>query len=227
MKPEIITPLSASPMAVPVAESTDWTEHEHVSEHVQLEAQKLVELAGSSELARNAIDVGDQRLAVMPSENSTPAPPPAVNQDSFKKALEDFETSLERPVLSGELIDWVTTALRAHQHLGALLREDVQLAHADLYAMILRQDTDLSSRVAELRATDEQLLHIEFGKIGLILSHLNDRAQASAQDEEKADILRVEVVRQGLAFVIGARTQETAITTWFSEAFNRDCGSGD
>ena len=46
-------------------------------------------------------------------------------------------------------------------------------------------------------------------------------------DEEKPEILRVEVVRQGLAFVIGARTQETAITTWFSEAFYRDCGSGD
>ena len=226
MKSETDTKLSTSPMAVP--ESADWTEHEHVSEHVQLEAQKLVHLVGSPELARNAIDVADQRQAAMPSDDPTRASSAHVQPaDSFKKALEDFETSLERPVISGELIDWVTTAIRAHQHLGVLLREDVQLAHADLYATILREDTDLSSRVAELRATDEQLLHIEFDKIGLILRQLSDRAQSSAQDEEKPEILRVEVIRLALAFVIGARTQETAITTWFSEAFNRDCGSGD
>lgn len=38
-------------MAVPVTQSAEWTEHEHVSEHVQLEAQKLVDLVGSSELS--------------------------------------------------------------------------------------------------------------------------------------------------------------------------------
>ena len=106
-------------------------------------------------------------------------------------------------------MDWVTTADRAHQHLGVLLREDVQLAHADLYATILREDPELSSRVAELRATDEQLLLIEFDKIALSLSQLRDRAQSSAQDEQKAEILRLELVRQALAFVISARTQET------------------
>jgi hypothetical protein len=228
MKPENSPNTSTLPMAVSVTESADWTMHEHVSEHVQLEAQKLVHLVGSPELARNAIDVADQRQVAMPSDDATRASPPR-NQpaDSFKKALEDFETSLERPVVSGELMDWVTAAIRAHQHLGVLLREDVQLAHADLYAAILRQDTDLSSRVAELRATDEQLLHLEFDKIGLVLGQLSDRAQSSAQDEEQAEILRVEMVREALAFVISARTQETAIATWFSEAFNRDCGSGD
>lgn len=228
MKRETNTTPSTSPMPVMVSESVDWTEHEHVSEHVQLEAQKLVHLVGSSELARNAIDVAEQRLAAVSSDDPTLASPTAVTQaDSFKKALEDFETSLERPLISGELADWVTAAIRTHQQLGVLLREDVQLAHANLYATILREDTDLSSRVAELRATDEQLLHIEFDKIALILSQLSDRAQSSAQDEEKPEILRVEVIRLALAFVIGARTQETAITTWFSEAFNRDCGSGD
>lgn len=228
MTPETNTKIPTSPMAVPVTESADWTMHEHVSEHVQLEAQKLLHLVGSPELARNAIDVADQRQVAMPSDDAARASAehdqPA---DSLKKALEDFETSLERPVLSGELMDWVTAAMRAHQHLGVLLREDVQHAHADLYAAILRQDTDLSSRVAELRATDEQLLGIEFDKIGLILRQLSDRVLSSAQDEERAEILRADTVRQALAFVISVRTQETAITTWFSEAFNRDCGSGD
>jgi len=228
MKPENSSNTTTVPMAATVKESADWTEHEHVAEHVQLEAQKLVDLAGSSELARNAIDIADQRQAEMPSDDRTLASSIAVDQtDLFKKALEDFETSLERPVISGELMDWVTTADRAHQQLGALLRKDVQLAHENLYATILRQDSDLSSRVAELRATDEQLLHIDFDKIALSLNQLRERTRSSAQDELKAEFQRVEVVRQGLAFVISARTQETAIKTWFSEAFNRDCGTGE
>lgn len=228
MKPENSSNTSISPMAAPATPATDWTQHEHVSENVQLEVQKLVRLVGSSELARNAINVADQREAAMPSKDPTSALPTAATEtDSFKKALEDFETSLERPVMAGELMEWVTTAERAHQELGVLLREDVQRAHADLYATILGQDSDLSSRVAELQATDEQLLHLEFDKIALGLSQLRNRAQISAQDELKAEMLRVEVVRQCLAFVISARTQETAIKTWFSEAFNRDCGTGE
>jgi hypothetical protein len=228
MKSENSSNTTTVPMAVPVKESADWTEHEHVSEHVQLEAQKLVDLAGSSELARNAIDIADQRQAALPPDDPTSALPTAVkHQDSLKKALEDFETSLVRPVVSGELTDWVTSAIRAHQDLGVLLREEVPLAHGKSYATILRQDSDLSSRVAELRATDEQLLNFESDRIAISLNQLRDSAQSSAQDEQKAEFQRVEVVRQGLAFVISARTQETAIKTWFSEAFNRDRGVGD
>jgi hypothetical protein len=38
----------------------DWIQHEHVSDQVQLEAAKLVELVGSAELAKHAIDVVQQ-----------------------------------------------------------------------------------------------------------------------------------------------------------------------
>ncbi len=44
-----------------IAKSAEWLEHEHVSEQIQIEAQKLVDLVGSSELAKNAIDVAAQR----------------------------------------------------------------------------------------------------------------------------------------------------------------------
>jgi len=56
---------------------------------------------------------------------------------------------------------------------------------------------------------------------------LLDRAQLAEQDEAKAKRLSAEAVKQALAFVISARTQETAIATWFSESFNRDSGFGD
>ena len=44
-----------------VAKSAEWIEHEHVSEQVKIEAQKLVDFVGSSGLAKNAIDVVAQR----------------------------------------------------------------------------------------------------------------------------------------------------------------------
>lgn len=73
------------------------------------------------------------------------------------KALENFERSLEIPMMSGELIGWVATVQRACEDVGALLHNDVQRKHAALYATIARQDTELASRVKKLRANDKQL----------------------------------------------------------------------
>ena len=147
--------------------------------------------------------------------------------DPFLKALEEFETSLETPSMSGDLTGWVATAQRACEQVGVLLRGDVQREHAALYATISREDPELSSRVEKLRATDEQLSLVDFGEVQFCLQRLLDRAQSVEQDEAKAKLLRAEVVKQALAFVISARTQETAISTWFSESFNRDSGFGD
>ena len=41
----------------PTDQAADWNEHEHVSEQVQREAQKLVEQAGSTGIAKMAIEV--------------------------------------------------------------------------------------------------------------------------------------------------------------------------
>lgn len=110
--------------------------------------------------------------------------------------------------------------------MGELLRGEVQSEHAALYVTISREDPELASRVEKLRATDEQSL-VDFGNVQLSLKQLLDRAQSVEQDEAKAKRLSAEVVKQALAFVISARTQETAIATWFSESFNRDSGFGD
>lgn len=208
--------------------SVEGNEHEHVSDQVQLEAQKLVDLAGSPELARKSIEVVEQRRQTSPSDASRRALPTTVEgNDEFLKALRDFETSLATPVVSGELIDWVTTARLACEHLGVLLLDEVQRTHADLYYRIIAQDPELSSRVEKLRAADEQLSLVDFDNVTVSLSQLFDRAQSAEQDELKVTLRREDVVKQALAFVISARTQETAIGTWFSEAFNRDRGFGD
>lgn len=221
---------SQSPDETPPTPTAAWTEHEHVTEPVQLVAQNLVHLAGSPELAKHAIHVAEQRQADSSSASGDSAQiPKMVNKqsDRLKQAIDGFETSLETPLVSGELIAWVTEARETLEQLGVLLHQDVQQTHADLYATILREDMELSSRVTELRATDDQLLRIEYGKVEHHLGRLVNQAQSVAQDESKAANMRAEVVKLSLAFVISLRTQETAITTWFSEAFNRDRGVGD
>ena len=210
------------------ATTVDWNEHEHVSDQVQIEAQKLVDLVGSSELAKNAIDVVAQSQGASPGDSSAPAPSTTVKRNEpFLKALENFETSLETPVMSGELIGWVTIVHRACEQLGVLLRDDVQREHTALYATITKQDAELSSRVEKLRKTDEQLAIVDFVSVQSGLKELRDRAESAEQDEAKTTLLRADVLKLALAFVIAARTQETAIATWFGEAFNRDSGFGD
>ena len=227
MKPKTKPAPSLSPNVEQATRSADWNEREHVSRQSQLAAQTLVDAVGSPELAKHAIDVFEQSQSDSPGNGKALAPRKAVKRnDQFLKALEDFETSLETPLMSGELTDWVTTAQRECEHVGVLLRGDVQREHAALYATISGEEPELASRVEQLRATDEQLSFVDFGNIQLSLKQLFARAQSAEQDEAKANLFSAEVVTQALAFVISARTQETAIATWFSESFNRDSGVG-
>lgn len=228
MKPESQPNTSISSAAQKSTDSPDWNEHEHVSGQVQLQAQKLVHLTGSPELAKYAIGSIEQSESDTQGQSSLPASSTTANRnDEFLKALEDFETSLATPVMSGELIGWVTTVNQKCVRVGELLNGDVQRQHAALYTTITRQDSDLASRVAQLRANDQQLATVDFVNVQCGIQLLLDRAESAEQDESKASLLRAEVVKQALAFVISARTQETAIGTWLSEAFNRDSGSGD
>ena len=227
MKPKSKPGQSLSPNAEQEKHAADWSEREHVSDQSQLAAQNLVDAAGSPEHAKHAVDVVEQSQGDPPGDGNTPASPTVVKRnDQFLKALEDFETSLETPLMSGDLTGWVTTVQRACEHVGVLLRGDVQREHAGLYATISREEPELSSQVEKLRETDEQSL-VDLGNVQLSLKQLLDRAQLAEQDEAKATLLRAKVVKQALAFVITARTQETAIATWFSESFNRDSGFGD
>ena len=227
MKPKTKPDPSLSSKAEQATHSANWSEREHVSEQSQVAAETLVDTAGSPEHAKHAIDVVEQSQSASPGDKSTQvSPTTSKRNDQFVKALEDFETSLETPLMSGDLTGWVNTVQVACEHLGELLRGDVQREHAALYATISREDPELASRVEKLRATDEQSL-VDFGNVQLGLKQLLDRAQSVEQDEAKAKRLCAEVVKQALAFVISARTQETAIATWFGESFNRDSGFGD
>ncbi len=212
----------------PAQEASDWNSHEHVSEQVQLEAEKLVHMVGSPELAIHAINVVEQRTSNTPSADAEMESENANDRNAtFLKALTDFETSLATPVVSGELTEWVTNSLRSCEQLGSILRDDLQRLHAELFARILRQDLDLSSQVEKLRATDNQLALVDCNEVTTRLEQLLGLARSVKQDEAKLASVTAEVVKLAMEFVVAARTQETVIATWFSEAFNRDLGSGD
>lgn len=226
MIPKLASDPSLPPDKDSVPHSNQWSEHEHVSEQVQLEAQKLVEMVGSPELAKHAIDVVEQRQQTSLADHSgIAAPLPMIERHApFLKALEDFEGLLETPIIAGELLDWVTNALSACENVGLILTGDLKRKHAELYARILRQDLDLSRQVEKLRAMDRQLVDIDFANVLAALTQLSNFATSVAQDEAKLTLLRTDVVKRAISFVISARTQETALATWFSEAFNRDLG---
>ncbi|MDZ4848813.1 MAG: hypothetical protein SGI77_05935 [Pirellulaceae bacterium] len=85
----------------------------------------------------------------------------------------------------------------------------------------------MGTRVEKLLAIDTELCHDDFEIVQRSLALLLDRVNAAEPNESKLTEQVAKIVEQALAFVIKARTQETAIATWFMEAFNRDRGVGD
>jgi hypothetical protein len=56
---------------------------------------------------------------------------------------------------------------------------------------------------------------------------LDNQPAERLANQPAADERIAQIVKKGLEFVIRARTQETAVSTWHMEAFQRDRGFGD
>jgi hypothetical protein len=212
---------------------SDWNEHEHVSLQVQLEAEKLVQMVGTPELAKQAISVVEHRQLLSSMEGTDVSTSQekdhasAVKVSEFQKALANFETSLATPVVSGELTEWATNALKACEEVRRILLGDMQQIHAEQFTSILRDSVDLASQVEKLRAADTHISNLDCNDVVSDLRLLLSLARSVRQDEAKLTSLMADVVKRGMDFVVAARSQETSIVTWLSEAVNRDLGSGD
>lgn len=67
--------------------SSNWSEREHVSEQSPLAAQSLVDVAGSLEHAKHAIDVVEQSQCPSPGDDSTVTSPTTIKRnEQFLKA---------------------------------------------------------------------------------------------------------------------------------------------
>lgn len=83
-----------------------WTHHEHVSAPVQAQAQKLLNEAGSPDLAKHAVDVAAQNQLAMTLDKDEFA-----RRYGFQSYLDFFEASA--PAQSNDGANWFVTAVLA------------------------------------------------------------------------------------------------------------------
>ena len=90
----------------------------------------------------------------------------------------------------------------------------------------MQQDLELARRVEQLKEEDAGIAQqmVEFSRS---LECLAAIAGAVGQHESRAQEQADQLVNSGQMFIARVRKQETAITTWLLEAFQRDQGAGD
>lgn len=105
-----------------------------------------------------------------------------------------------------------------------MLSRQLSSLHAEELAEIVGEDSGVFARVERLKKEDCRITG-QFADLCRRAERLAEIAWQVEQDEGQVreDVSRL--VELGLSFVIRVRTQETAITTWLLEAFNRGRGA--
>jgi hypothetical protein len=109
---------------------------------------------------------------------------------------------------------------------GQHIELQFERTHTELLDEMSNQDPELASRIEDLKAEDSRLLET-WKQIHAELGRFCGLAKRAEPDEGKVSEPVTQLTDQALAFVIGVRKQEAALTTWYMEAFNRDRGIGD
>jgi hypothetical protein len=148
------------------------------------------------------------------------------HDQEVRDALEELELSLGTPLVPGEMESWIQSLEAALGATGDVLQRQIAVTHKQQYAEILEQDPGLQPRIDQLQTADEQTLRM--------LNALRERVEGIAPqvaahepDERRVETGLQQIADQGLELVVHARRQETAVTTWFTESFNRDRGTVD
>jgi hypothetical protein len=144
----------------------------------------------------------------------------------LRPALAAFETSLETPVVSGELAAWVEEAQKTWTEASAQIHYQLKHLHPRQYEQMAKADPELLPRIESLK-TDDELIEQDREKLNQIVSRTAQHVPKLEPDEEKGQRHIKKLIDDGLAFVGRVRKQEVAIRTWFVEAFNRDRGPVD
>lgn len=147
-------------------------------------------------------------------------------ENDLKVALEQFEISLQTPVVPGELANWAEEVKTAFDEVADQLQRRLDRDHPDQFAQIEHDDPGLSPRVEELR-TEDELLRKELEELRPRVEALANAAPAVEPDEARVDQPTEQTIRQGLALVLRARRQEVAAATWLVESLDRDRGVAD
>jgi len=144
----------------------------------------------------------------------------------LKSAVDAFETSLVRPLVSGELAPWIQEVQHSWNEAAAQIHYHSKHLHARQYEAIAEQDPELLPRVDALRAEDIALEE-QREQIHQLVMRIAQHAPKLEPDEEKAQKHIKSLVDDGMKFIARVRKQGVAVQTWYLEAFNRDGGAVD
>ena len=146
--------------------------------------------------------------------------------EQLRASLDRLEQCMETPVVPGHLGSWLRSCRDLWVDVECALQQRIDEGHADLLAEIAAQDPELLPRVEQLLEEDIVLL-----KKSRQLRNDADWLAAGCRQEhanqQKIDDQLQRFTKESLEWVLRIRAQETAIVTWYQEAFNRDRGVAD
>jgi hypothetical protein len=143
----------------------------------------------------------------------------------LKEAVERLEKALLTPVLSGELVQWVSAVQDATEDLDGMLPFLEGALHAD-YSEIAKADNELLSRVEQMVGAEKNFLE-QKEDFRRCLHHLAEWAPHVHSDEARVADERLKVERKGVELLTELKRLQTAASTWLQEAVYRDRGPVD
>jgi hypothetical protein len=146
--------------------------------------------------------------------------------DPLAEVLDTLEKHLELPYVPGDLSDWSDEAGRYFDQAARQLAITIETEHPRVYETISKNRVDLSHEVERMQAEDSRLLEqseaVRTQLVGF-LSGASEEDSAGQQVQPRRDRL----VDAALQFILSVRKQRAAVSTWMSEALQRDNGVGD
>ncbi len=144
----------------------------------------------------------------------------------LRDALDAFETSLDLPVVAGELDTWCEQVQAAWNVADPQLHRHLTQLHPRQLREIVEADAALASEVDKLEHEGEALER-DRSAIGRLVEELAAVAPRVEPDERKFADQTQRLMQLGVAFVARIKKQQVAIEAWYQEAFNRDHGVVD
>jgi hypothetical protein len=154
------------------------------------------------------------------------AMPETTTNSSVIKALERFEACLETPMIPGEMENWAKNLREAYQELAPVLDEHLQTVHRPMIQQIAVDDPELLRHTEEMKSADKETREM-FDRLQQWIEQLPEVASKVEPDEKRLDEHIASIIRDGLAFVMHVRKQETVLSTWHQESMCRVRGNVD
>jgi len=154
--------------------------------------------------------------------NSLPTTP----ESQLKAAIDTFEASLVRPIVSGELRAWLDELRTSWKEAAAQVHFHAKHLHPRQYEAIAKQAPELLPRIELLRSEDHAIEE-QRERFAHALERIAGHTPSVEPDEAKAVKLIESLVDDGTKLIFRIRRQSSAVQTWYLEAFNRDDGAVD